>query len=233
MEKLLKLINRYYTKILSKLLSKTENIFDITNRFHKMYYDSSPRTWDNTFWFGHEIAKCPLDIWIFQEIIYESKPDVIIECGTFKGGSALFLANICDLLNNGKVITIDIEDKVGKPQHKRIKYLIGSSISKKIVEVIKTLISKEDKVMLILDSDHHKKHVLEELRIYSKLVTKGNYIIVEDSNINGHPVRPTFGPGPMEAIEEFLKENKNFVIDITKEKFYLTFNPNGYLKKIK
>ena len=94
------------------------------------------------------------------------------------------------------------------------------------------LISDKDKVMVILDSDHHKEHVLNELRIYGKFVTKESYIIVEDTNINGHPVYPDFGPGPMEAVEEFLRENKNFVIDKTREKFYLTFNPRGYLKKI-
>lgn len=87
--------------------------------------------------------------------------------------------------------------------------------------------------MVILDSDHKKVHVLNELKIYSKFVSKGSYLIVEDSNINGHPVLPNFGLSPMEAIKDFLKENKNFIIDKTKEKFFLTFNPNGYLKRIK
>lgn len=87
--------------------------------------------------------------------------------------------------------------------------------------------------MVILDSDHSKVHVLNELRIYSKLVTKGNYLIVEDTCINGHPVCQGFGPGPMEAVEEFLKENQDFVVDRTREKFYLTFNPKGGLRRIK
>jgi cephalosporin hydroxylase len=85
--------------------------------------------------------------------------------------------------------------------------------------------------MVILDSDHHKDHVLRELEIYSKFVTNGSYIIVEDTNINGHPVRPKFGPGPTEAVKEFLKGSRDFVIDKSREKFFLTFNPNGYLKK--
>jgi len=87
--------------------------------------------------------------------------------------------------------------------------------------------------MVILDSDHSKGHVLSELKIYSKFVTKGSYIIVEDTNINNHPVFPDFGPGPMEAVEEFLKENKDFSVDRSREKFYLTFNPKGFLQKRK
>jgi cephalosporin hydroxylase len=111
--------------------------------------------------------------------------------------------------------------------------LIGSSASKEVEEQVRTLIKGSDKVMVILDSDHHKEHVLNELVIYSKFVTKGSYLIVEDTNINGHPVFVEFGPGPMEAIEEFLGQNEEFVVDEKREKLYLTFNPKGYLRKIK
>ncbi|MFX0133418.1 MAG: CmcI family methyltransferase [Candidatus Hodarchaeota archaeon] len=191
------------------------------------------KLWMNTFYFGIRIEKYPSDLWIYQEIFYEMKPDVIIECGTADGGSTLFIASLCDLLGNGKVISIDIEDKQGRPKHKRILYLHGSSTSEEIVKKVKNLIKDGEKVMVILDSDHHKEHVLNELKIYSKLVTEGNYLIVEDTNINGHPVMPKFGPGPTEAVKEFLKENKNFFIDKSREKFLWTANPNGFLRKIK
>lgn len=206
----------------------------ITDQFHKLYY--SCHTYNEAlgkaFWLGAPTQKCPLDVWIYQEIIFETKPDLIIECGTADGGSALFLASICDLVNKGEIITIDIKNKE-RPQHKRIKYLLGSSTSEEIVGQVKQAIDglpgDKNKVMIILDSDHRKKHVLDELRIYSKFVTKGCYLIVEDTNINGHPVAPEFGPGPMEALEEFLNENKNFIADASKEKLFLTFNPKGYL----
>jgi len=138
------------------------------------------------------------------------------------------------LINNGKVITIDIDStKVEeRPRHERIKYLLGSSTSEKVVEEINNLIGDDDRVMVTLDSDHSMKHVLNELRIYSKLVTPGSYLIVEDTHVNGHPLFPDYGPGPMEAVEEFLKENQDFVLDREKEKFLLTFNPKGYLKRI-
>lgn len=206
---------------------------DIIDQFHTLYYNSRRRTWGNTFWLGIRIGKCPLDLWIYQEIIFEIKPDVIIECGTARGGSALFLASICDVVNNGRVISIDVEPSQGRPNHKRINYLLGSSTSEEIVDQVRKLISDNDKIMAILDSDHRKEHVLNELRIYSAFVSKGSYIIVEDTNVNGHPVHPQFGLGPMEAVEEFVREDRDFIMDRSKEKFYLTFNPRGFLRREK
>lgn len=208
---------------------------NIINAFHELYYNS--QIWhkgtDDTYWFGIKTVKCPLDCWIYQELIFKCKPDIIVECGTFNGGSALYLAGICDQLNKGKIITIDVESFKGKPKHNRIKYLLGMSTEDKIVKQVKGFIKPKDKVLVILDSDHSCENVINELRIYNKFVSKGSYIIVEDTNINGHPVRAEFGPGPMEAVEMFLKENKNFIIDKDQEKFFLTFNPNGYLRRIK
>ncbi|MBW8058227.1 MAG: cephalosporin hydroxylase [candidate division NC10 bacterium] len=205
---------------------------DIVNQFTKLYFhsyifDKVPR------WLGVPAIKCPLDLWIYQEIIFEVRPDVIIECGTADGGSAYFLASMCDLVNNGRVITIDIKGGRDRPEHKRIRWLVGSSISGETVDQVKKLIRDTDNIMVILDSDHRKEHVLNELRIYSKLVTQGSYIIVEDTIVNGHPILPDFGPGPMEAVEEFLKGNSDFSIDKNRERFYLTFNPRGYLRREK
>ena len=101
-----------------------------------------------------------------------------------------------------------------------------------MLQTIKAAIKPTDTVMVVLDSDHSKAHVLEELRLYSPLVTKNSYLAVEDSNQNGHPVSPFSGPGPMEAIQEFLGTTRSFVIDRSREKFYLSFNPSGYLKKV-
>lgn len=204
---------------------------DIVDEFHKLYYES-PNTWRNTFWLGVSAQKCPLDLWIYQEIIFKVKPDCIIECGTYDGGSALFLASVCDLVKRGTIITIDVEAREGRPKHKRIKYLLGSSTSTEIVDKVSTSIKNKHSVMVILDSDHSKDHVLNELRIYSEFVTRGSYLIVEDTNINGHPVLPEFGPGPMEAVREFLSENKDYVLDRSQAKFYMSFNPDGWLRRV-
>jgi len=203
----------------------------ITNQFHRLYYYSKG-TWKNTSWLGTPLSKCPLDLWIYQEIIHEVKPDVIIECGTFKGGSALFFASICDLVGKGRILTIDIKEYEQRPNHERITYLVGSSTSEEIIKIVRDLVEEDERVMAVLDSDHAMHHVLNEMRIYGEFVTPGSYLIVEDTNINGHPVRPQYEPGPMEAVRIFLKENKAFGVDMGQEKFYLTFNPNGYLKRI-
>lgn len=201
--------------------------------FHQLFYRSVDQTWNHTFWLGVPALKCPLDLWVFQEILYENRPDWIIESGTFKGGSALYMATILDAVGKGRILSIDIEDFPGKPEHERITYLLGSSTSEQIVETIRGRIKPDEEVMVVLDSDHHAEHVLNELRLYGPMVTEGQYLVVEDSNVNGHPVMPSFGPGPMEALETFLGEDRSFEVDESREKFLLTFNPRGYLRKVR
>ncbi len=209
---------------------QTKSDKELIEKFHEFYYGS--QVLFDTKWFGTQVLKCPLDLWVYQEMMNEIRPDVIIETGTEKGGSALFFASMMDLLGKGKIITIDIVKKQ-RPSHKRITYLTGSSTSPKIVNTVKRLVKNNKKIIVVLDSDHSKKHVLGELEIYSKFVPKGSYMVVEDTNINGHPVLPGLGPGPMEAVDEFLKNNKDFAIDKSREKFFLTMNPRGFLKRIR
>jgi cephalosporin hydroxylase len=206
----------------------------VADQFHKIYYGlgEQGQTWLDTRWLGVPVAKIPLDLWVYQEILFETKPDLIIECGTAKGGSAYYLACLMDLMGKGRIITIDLITLADRPNHPRITYLTGSSISEKIVEEVKKHVVPGQSVMVILDSDHSALHVHAELQIYSKFVTKGAYLVVEDCNLNGHPVWPTHGPGPMEAVEKFLKETNQFQVDKSREKFLVSFNPNGYLKRI-
>lgn len=223
------LLNRLY-------ISRTAER-NIVDQFHQLFYDAGnfEKAWSATTWLGVPAKKCPFDPWTYQEIVYDLRPDLLIESGTAYGGTALFLASLCDLLNHGAVITIDIEDVRHKQvrSHPRIEFLHGSSTSPDIVQQVRARARGAKVSLVILDSDHHRDHVLNELRLYREFVTSGSYLVVEDTNMNGHPVLPNFGPGPMEAVEEFLKENTDFIIDKTREKFYMTFNPGGYLKKIK
>ena len=206
---------------------------EIVRDFHELYYSDHTRTVGNTFWLGEHSAKCPLDLWIYQEILFERRPDLIVECGTFFGGTAHFLACMCDLVDNGRIITIDVRERQPhrRPRHPRIEYRTGSSTAPEIVAGVHEAVAPGERVMVILDSDHHKDHVLGELQSYSPLITPGDYLIVEDSNVNGHPVRADHGPGPMEAIDEFLAGNDDFFIDESREKFFMTFNPRGYLRR--
>jgi cephalosporin hydroxylase len=201
--------------------------------FQNIYYDSPSSTWGNTSWLGVPCRKYPTDLWIYQEIIFKNRPDVIIETGTLEGGSALYLASLLDLVGHGRVISIDLEFREGRPVHDRITYITGSSTSASTIEELEPLLRNTGSRMVILDSDHRKAHVEHELRMYSKYVTPGQYLIVEDSAINGHPVYGKFGPGPFEAIASFLKGTDNFVVDKTKERFFLTANHNGNLHRVR
>jgi hypothetical protein len=205
-------------------------ITDITRMFHMCYYNS--RIWENTFWHGHQILKCPMDMWIYQELIWKIKPDYIIETGTFRGGSALYYSHLFDLQGQGEVITIDVLERPNRPEHDRIHYLIGSSSDAEIFSQVQSIIGENKKVMVVLDSDHSRDHVFKEMQLWHSMVSKDSYMIVEDSNVNGYPVRPDFGPGPMEAINDFLQINNMFEIDNSQEKFLMTQNPRGYLKKL-
>jgi cephalosporin hydroxylase len=223
----------------------SEGTKQLTDRFSRLYFDSHVvgKTWVSMSWLGVPLLKCPTDLWTYQELIYELKPDVIIETGTLLGGSALYLASLCDLIGRGRVITIDIDATArsasqeqatvprSRPAHSRITYLNGSSTSEHIVKQVKWLTKDHEKVVVILDSDHSKEHVLAELHAYAPMVSRGSYLIVEDTNVNGHPVLPGFGPGPMEALNVFLQENRDFEIDFSREKHLLTFNPRGYLRR--
>jgi cephalosporin hydroxylase len=201
------------------------------DEFHRLYYDARQQTWKNTFWLGARAEKCPLDLWVYQEILTESRPDVVIETGTAAGGSALFLASVCELLGGGTVVTVDIEVRTDRPAHDRIRYVRGSSTAPETVREVRGCVPPGARVLVILDSDHSRDHVLAELRTYADLVGPGGYVIVEDTNVNGRPVRLDFGPGPFEAVEEFLAENESFEIDRDREKFFMTFNPGGFLRR--
>ena len=206
----------------------------IIDNFHNLYYnginDDGP-IYRRTYWMNIPCLKCPLDLWIYQEIIAAIRPGLIIETGTHMGGSALFMAHMLDLIGQGKIITIDIVDHPGRPIHPRITYVKGSSTDNDLINPVVGFRPAET-CLVVLDSDHSKSHVLAELNLFAPYASVGSYIIVEDTNINGHPTFGTFGEGPFEAMEEFLKSNTNYIVDESREKFLMTFNPRGYLKRI-
>ena len=205
----------------------------LVDEFHRLYFDARAfnMTWRNTHWMGHAILKCPLDLWLYQEMLHKVRPAVVVETGTAFGGSAHYLASMMDLLNHGRVITIDVEDRPGRPDHPRISYLTGSSTDPDMVRSVRELIGDAAPVVVLLDSDHAMAHVAAELRLYAPLVTPDSYLIVEDTNLNGHPVFADHGPGPMEALEIFLPAHPEFAHDTSMDKFFLTFNPRGFLKR--
>jgi cephalosporin hydroxylase len=193
-------------------------VANIVEEFRTVYLNSLVWAQGQTTWLGVPVSKCPLDLWIYQEVLGQVRPDVVVETGTYLGGSTLFMAGIMDNLQKGRIITIDL-NKFQVPQHPRIIYLNGSSVAPEIFAQVNSLINPGERVLVILDSDHSREHVLNEMRLYANLVDVGSYLIVEDTNM----------PGPAEAVEEFMKSDSRYTKDLAKEKFLLTFNPGGYL----
>ncbi len=212
-----------------------DNIQESIDRFH-IHYEQN-RIWENARWLGVPIWKLPFDAFIIQELIYKIKPDYIIETGTGKGGSAVFYASILELIGKGTVITIDIDPSFNKNNiqenlRKRIIQITGDSVSHQVFTKVDALTAGE-KSLVLLDSWHIYYHVLKELELYSQFVSTGSYIIVEDTHIN-NPVPWEYGDdGPMEAVKKFLSMRDDFIADKECEKHGMTFNPNGYLKRVK
>jgi cephalosporin hydroxylase len=207
---------------------------NVISWFNQAYYFNRQQTWLNTFWLGVPVRKCPTDLWIYQELLFQTRPTVIIETGTCGGGSALFLAHLGDLLGGIRILTVDLTSANPPhplPAHPSITYLSGSSTDLSIVAAVRAQLRPNDRVMVILDSDHAAAHVRAEIDHYAPLVTPGCYLIVEDSNVNGHPVYPRHGPGPLEALLDWLPAHPEFQVDRQREKFMLTFNPSGYLRR--
>jgi cephalosporin hydroxylase len=200
------------------------------SRAHDVLYLSD--AWTEARWLGAQALKNPLDLWVYQEIVFETQPELIVETGTYRGGSALYLASLCDLLGGGEVVSIDVEPvRDDYPTHPRITYVGGrSSTDESVVEEVRSRAAGRP-ILVILDSDHSQAHVEAELAAYAPLVPVGCYVIVEDSNIG--QIRQDLMPGPLQAIETFLATTGDFVIDRDREKFLITFNPSGYLRRIR
>ena len=204
----------------------------LVDQFHRLYYHSSKQTWQNTRFLGVPVWKSPLDLWLYQEMIHELRPDVLVEAGTKYGGSAYYFARLFDLLGHGQVITIDVKAQPDRPEHPRITYVSGSSADAELADRVMRMVG-DGKPLIVLDSDHHRDHVLAELRLWSPRVPLGSYIVVEDTHADGHPVTTKFGPGPWDAVDQFLAENDSFEIDESMHKFFMSFNPRGYLKRVR
>jgi cephalosporin hydroxylase len=196
------------------------------------YFLYKEEAWKRT-WLGVPILKLPQDLWAYQELLFTCRPTLIIECGACSGGSALYFAHLMDAMeSNGRIISIDVTVPAhGFPEHPRVEYLIGSSTAGEMVDRVRGMIRPGDKVMVILDSDHSQRHVAAELDRYAGFVTLGQYLICEDTNVNGHPVNRAHGPGPMEALSEWLPEHPEFASDNSRQP-HLSFHPRGWLIRI-
>ena len=213
--------------------------------------------WDTKYvysftWLGRPIIQLPEDMIRLQEVIYRIKPDVIIETGVAHGGGLIFYASLCKAIGKGKVIGVDIEirqhNRKAIEAHELFEFITlfeGSSVSKEIVELVGHQIMKDSSVMVFLDSNHSKEHVLAELNAYSRFVTRGSYIVAMDGimeNLVGAPRSQNDWNwnNPKAAAEEFVIQNQDFIIEepvfafnegLIKDR--VTYWPNSFIKRIK
>jgi len=202
----------------------------------------------NFSWMGRPIIQFPQDIIAMQEIVWQVKPELVIETGIAHGGSLVFYASMLELLGGDRyVLGIDVDirehNRIAIEQHamfKRIKMIQGSSLDAGVVREVYDFAKGRRRVIVALDSNHTHEHVLKELEFYSPLVAKGSYLVVFDTVIedmpeDSFPDRP-WGKGnnPKTAVRKFLETNHRFVVDKEiEEKLLITVAPDGYLRCIR
>ncbi len=187
--------------------------------------------WQKTTWLGQSVSQPPTDLLAYQEIITRIRPDWIVETGTGDGGRACFLASICDLLDHGRVLSIDPK-KASRPEHPRVTYLKANPVVDATAERVREILGEHPNAMVVLGSRGSRARMMAEFRQYSPLVPIGSYVVMEDTIVNGHPVWPSFGPGPGEAVKRIINTRGDFAPDPDLERYGLTFNPDGFLRRV-
>lgn len=209
--------------------------------------ETSPHRYVYNFkWMGRPIIQFPQDMMAMQEIVWATRPDLIIETGVAHGGSVLYYASLLELMGHGEVIGIDIDVRAHNrkaieehPMSRRLRLIEGSSIAPDIIAQVQEL-AKGKRVIVVLDSNHTHDHVLAELRAYAPLVCEGGYCVVMDTVLEDMPPslvaedRPwSVGNSPKTAVHQYLKETTDFVIDKDLEaKLLITVAPDGYLRRV-
>lgn len=234
---------RFFRPQASRIPLSVQEILDdrsatnVVDRFNRLYYESGAP--GNLQWRGIELLKNPCDLWMMMELLQRVRPSVLIETGTHYGGSALYFAEMTKLLGQPcSVITVDINPKFSyRPEEYGIFPIVGYSTDTGVAGRVEAVLQEQlslrpGPVMVTLDSDHSQDNVARELQLYSRHVTLNSYLIVEDTNVNGHPSSPDHGPGPWEAVMDFVATNGGFEIDRSCQRHMLTFFPDGWLKRV-
>ena len=208
-------------------LNDEEKLVEVTKE-HYRYIHTNLNGRNEPRWRGTRVVKFPQDLILYAQVIFKRTPDYIIETGTHFGGSALFFGDMLELTGGKKVFSIDISHSHNPPPHPRVEHILGSSIDPKIVEYVRSQIPEGAEVMASFDSSHRCRHVLQELRLYKDIITPGQYAVVEDCwTRHDEP----FWPYP--AVQQFLKENKNWHKYDIERQFIYAVTRGGWLRRLR
>ena len=211
--------------------------YRVTPRDYRRRYGMTGREWmlhlydelmeRESHWMGVRSLKNPLDAWVYQEILYETRPEVVVELGSAHGGSTLFIAHMLDLTGQeARVVSVDLGHDEFHATHERIHKVTGDTRDPDVIRRAHELCDGK-RGLVVHDADHSADVVIEDLRNYSDLVAPGGYLIVEDG------VRDFLSgrPGPVTAVEQFVAESPDFVVDAARERYVFTYNPRGFLRR--
>ena len=231
----LTVVDEYAETSFAELIQRIEKTradhSELLQKYHEVWYNA-PHTWHYTHFLGVGLMKCPNDLWIYQALMSDIRPNVVIETGTYSGGSALWFAFLMEMLGiKGKVYTVDYEDR-RRCDHPRIMFLGGDSRDPAIRDaIVEDMGERTGHLLVSLDADHSADHVYRELNLYAPLCKVGDRLVVEDTNIGWlgeHGDRGARG-----GVEDYLKEHPGeWQQDILCERYLLTMNPGGWLVRV-
>jgi cephalosporin hydroxylase len=249
------MIKNYITETDSSIILKNENGQEEVKLYTKEGFEMLSNLWIKVAaefkvnyeltWLGRPIIQFGSDMIMLQELIWEVKPDIFIETGIAHGGSLIYTASLFEMIGNGRVIGIDIDIRehnkvaiLAHPMFKRISMIEGSSIADSTILALEKQLESGEKIMVMLDSNHSREHVLNEINLYSKYIPVGSYLIVQDGAQKWVADIPRGksewkDDNPLNAIDDFLKVNSDFVVDETYTRLGITQSPKGFLKRIK
>ena len=235
---------RSVSRLRHSLRRRYERLFSPWSEYHRRWsltlrdwllYHQREIGFRQSTWMGVPAYKNPMDAWIYQEILHEVRPEVLVEIGSAQGGSTLYFAHLMDLIGAGTVVSIDVDRSRFRVNHPRIELITGDSASPEVVTRVRELAAGKS-VLVIHDGDHRKGPVLADLEAYAPLVTPGSYLIVEDGIIDLFEPGDSIGTveeGPLAAVEEFVARHSEFEIDAARERYLLTYNPKGFLRRVR
>jgi cephalosporin hydroxylase len=204
---------------------------DLKAAFTEAVWRSAPET--NAQWLGRPLTTSPTDLLAYQELIVNVRPDWIVEAGADDSGRTGFLASICDLVGHGQIVAIGDACADDPLLHPRVHHVVGQAFEQRAADEVRALVPAGSRALVIIATRARRDRTVRTFEAYAPLVPVGSYVVVADTILNGHPVWPDFGAGPAEAVRKILDAHAEFVVDRTMEKFSLTFNPGGFLRRVR